>query len=50
MRQLQNEVVAKNKKKIQMKNPTVTVEAKEKNLNKKQVNKNEDIDKLLAEL
>lgn len=39
-----------NKKKIEMKNPTIAVAAHQTNLNKKQVNKNEDIDQLLADL
>jgi hypothetical protein len=33
-----------------MKNPTVTVQTNQNNLNKKQVNKANDIDQLLADL
>jgi hypothetical protein len=33
-----------------MKNPTVTVQTSQNNLNKKQVNKANDIDQLLADL
>jgi hypothetical protein len=43
-------VIAKNKKKIEMKNPNVAVEIKQANLNKKQINKGDDIEKMLADL